>query len=217
RIISESSSALRIPEERLPATVSRFFNEWKERGKQNEDLKELNAKFLSLLPNRTSIKDALQALDAKDFDKTKHMLAQLDVAFDALADSLPANIATPSVREVRIGSAAVKISTWRIDVDMKGLIGAAQELLQEESALVIVGGISGDRANIVVMVSEAVLKKNISAVQLVQHASTVLGGGGGGKAGRAQGGGPLKEKMDEAIAAAFKLALSKLEQLKEQG
>ncbi|MGZ4920587.1 MAG: alanine--tRNA ligase [Halobacteriota archaeon] len=217
RIISESSSALRIPEERLPATVSRFFNEWKERGKQNEDLKELNAKFLSLLPNRTSIKDALQALDSKDFDKTKHMLTQLDVAFDALADSLPTNIATPSVREVRIGSEAVKISTWRIDVDMKGLIGAAQELLQEESALVIVGGISGDRANIVVMVSEAVLKKNISAVQLVQHASTVLGGGGGGKAGRAQGGGPLKEKMDEAIAAAFKLALSKLEQLKEQG
>ncbi len=217
RIISESSSALHVPEERLPATASRFFNEWKERGKENEDLRELNAKFLSLLPKSTSVKEVLQALDAKDFDKAKHTLMQLDIAFDALADSLPTNIATPSVREVRVGSEAVKISTWRIDADMKGLISAAQELLQEESALIIVGGISGDRANIVVMAGKEVLEKDINAAQLVQQASTILGGGGGGKAGRAQGGGPLKERIDEAIAAALELALSKLGQIKEQG
>ncbi|MGZ4918592.1 MAG: alanine--tRNA ligase [Halobacteriota archaeon] len=215
-IISDSSRILRVPEERLPATVNRFFNEWKDRGKQNDDLKELNAKLLSLLPKRNSVKDALRALNTKDLGKLKRALAHLDTAFEALASSLPASITTPSVKEVNIGGEAVWISTWRIDVDMKELIGAAQELLQED-ALVIVGGVSADGANIVVMVGKDVLKRDINAVQIVQHACAILGGGGGGKADRAQGGGPLLEKTDEAIAAASELALSKLGELNEQG
>ena len=35
-IISKSSKTLRVPPEQLPAATSRFFEEWKERGKENE-------------------------------------------------------------------------------------------------------------------------------------------------------------------------------------
>ncbi|MDD1721479.1 MAG: alanine--tRNA ligase-related protein, partial [Euryarchaeota archaeon] len=215
-IISESSSALRVPEERLPATVNRFFNEWKDRGKQNEDLKELSAKFLSLLSKRNSLSEALNALNARDLDKLKRALIQLDAAFESLASSLPAGIATPSTKEVKIGQDTVRISTWRIDVDMKELLHTAQEMSRDD-ALVIVGGINADRTNIVVTVGKDVLKRDINAVQLVQQACVVLGGGGGGKAGRAQGGGPLVEKTDEAITAASELAVSKLRELEERG
>lgn len=215
-IISESSGTLRVPEEQLPATVNRFFDEWKERGKQNEDLKELSAKFLSLLPKRNSVNEALEALNARDLDKLKRALMQLEAAFETLASSLPTSIAMPSTKEVKIGRETVRISTWRIDVDMKELMHTAQELSQE-NALIIVGGINADRANIVITVGKDVLKRDINAVQLVQHACAVLGGGGGGKPDRAQGGGHLVERTDEAIAAASECALSKLRELEDKG
>ncbi len=215
-IISESASILRVPQERLPVTVNRFFNEWKDRGKQNDDLKELNAKLLALLPKRNTVKDAIQALDAEDLSKLKRALTQLDATFDALVKSLPSSIATPSLKEVKIGSEIVSISTWRVDLDMKELMRAAQQLLQD-NALVIVGGVSAGRANVVVAVGKDVLKRNVNAVELVQRACVVLGGGGGGGTERAQGGGPLIEKVDEAIQTALETALSMLYQTNDQG
>ena len=38
RLLKNSSSILRVPDENLPKTVERFFNEWKERGKKLEEL-----------------------------------------------------------------------------------------------------------------------------------------------------------------------------------
>ncbi len=216
RIISESAGALRVPEERLPATVNRFFNEWKDRGKQNDDLEELNAKLLSLLPKRNLVMEARRALKANDLDKSKDMLTQLDAAFDALVRSLPVSITVPSIESVKVGRQVVSVSAWRLDVDMKELLHAAEELLQEDT-LAIVGGVKADRANVVVVVGKKVLEKNVSAVQLVQRACALLGGGGGGKVDKAQGGGPQTEKIDDAIAAASALALRKLRELNEQG
>ncbi len=44
RLIKQMAGGLGVPEAQLPASVSRFFEEWKERGKQLEKLSELTAK-----------------------------------------------------------------------------------------------------------------------------------------------------------------------------
>lgn len=48
RIIREMSESLKVPENQLPASVSKIFEEWKERGKQIEKLSENAAKLVIL-------------------------------------------------------------------------------------------------------------------------------------------------------------------------
>ncbi|MBI2078168.1 MAG: alanine--tRNA ligase, partial [Euryarchaeota archaeon] len=45
KILEESAKALSVPLERLPMTVDRFFKEWKERGKEIEDLRARLSQF----------------------------------------------------------------------------------------------------------------------------------------------------------------------------
>ena len=61
--------------------MGRYFEEWKQRGKEYEKLK---AKFFFLAGQRASIKEALEALGAGDLEKVRNELMSLDAAFERL-------------------------------------------------------------------------------------------------------------------------------------
>jgi alanyl-tRNA synthetase len=213
---------LRVPAEQLPFTADRFFQEWKQRGKENEELKEVRAKFLSLASDRPSIKEALEALSAGDLETVANRLSSLDAAFARVTD---ATVAVPPVTPVtavampvtvrivermKRDNRPIKILSWIIDADMKELLHTSQELIND-NAVVILGGVRGGQASIVIRVLTDVVKEGLNAAMIGKEACSILGGSGGGRPERAQGGGPYADKINEAVNEAKKLVREKLE------
>jgi alanyl-tRNA synthetase len=85
-LLAESSSILRVPEDQLPKTVSRFFDEWKSQQKELERLKEelARARLISFTSEARSINDmkiVVQKMRLADIDellKTASLLAEMD-------------------------------------------------------------------------------------------------------------------------------------------
>jgi alanyl-tRNA synthetase len=78
---------------------------------------------------------------------------------------------------------------------------AIQRQGKDESHVSLLSAHSGDRLLIVVSVNQAAKSKGIKAGELAKIASAILGGGGGGKDDFAQGGGPHRDKLVEAVNA----------------
>ncbi|MCJ7446049.1 MAG: alanine--tRNA ligase [Methanotrichaceae archaeon] len=154
-LLAEASSILRIPEEQLPKTVLRFFDEWKNQQKELERLKKelAKARAMSL------------AFDARSIDDMKIVVQKMGLA------------------------------------DIDELLKAAS-LLAEMDFIAILGSETG---KIVVAVGKSGLSKGVNASKIVKMVTKHLGGGGGGSPDLAQGGGPLSEKMDEALEAGIGL------------
>jgi alanyl-tRNA synthetase len=106
--------------------------------------------------------------------------------------------------------------SWRIDADMKELLNASQELLND-NAVVILGGVRGGQASIVIRVRADVAKKGLNAAMIVKEACSLLGGSGGGRPERAQGGGPYADKINEAVSEAKKLVRENLKAIEQTG
>lgn len=70
-----------------------------------------------------------------------------------------------------------------------------------EPAVVLVGGVSGERPVIVVAANQAAQDRGIRAGDLVRIGSQVLGGGGGGRPNLAQGGGTDPNALQDALTA----------------
>jgi alanyl-tRNA synthetase len=226
-IVSKSSKTLRVPPEQLPSAASRFFEEWKERGKENADSRELRAKFLSLASERESIKTAQDALRAGDLEKVGNVLSSIDAAFERLtsvrvraptatvvAEAKDATV--PIVDEMKLDNEHIRILSSIIDADMKELLHSSQELLNDNS-VVILGSVRGDKANIVITVRTDVVKKGLNATVIVKEACSILGGSGGGRPERSSGGGPYADKINEAVNAAKQLVREKLEAIGQAG
>jgi alanyl-tRNA synthetase len=220
-IVSKSSKTLRVPPEQLPSTTSRFFEEWKELGKENDKLQELKAMFTSFLMSETpSIKKAQDALSAGDLDTLRDALSSLDAAFERLTsvavtvDTVPnvvaqvGGVVVSTVEEPKPGTKVYSMTP--IDANMKELLRTSQELLND-NAVVILGGLHASKANIVIMMRTDVVKKGLNAAMIVKEVCSILGGSGGGRPERAQGGGPHADKINEAVIEARKLVHEKLE------
>jgi alanyl-tRNA synthetase len=222
-IVSKSSKTLRVPPEQLPSTTSRFFEEWKELGKENEKLREQKAKFVSESP---SIKKAQDALNAGDLNTLRDVLSSLDAAFKRLTnvavtvDTVPnmvAQVGDVMVSTVEQPKPGIKVySMTLIDANMKELLRTSQELLND-NAVVILGGVRAGKANIVIMMRTDVVKKGLNAAMIVKEVCSILGGRGGGRPERAQGGGPYADKINEAVNQAKKLVREKLEAIGQAG
>jgi alanyl-tRNA synthetase len=88
--------------------------------------------------------------------------------------------------------------------DQKQLLELAnrvQSKLGGESAIAL-GGASGDKVGLVVLVSKGAVGDGVSAASVVREAASVVGGGGGGRDEMAQAGGKDASKLDEALATA---------------
>jgi alanyl-tRNA synthetase len=228
---------LRVPAEQLPSTADRFFEEWKQRGKENEQLKEDKAKFSSLVFELGSIIEVLEVSSAGDHETVANRLSSLETvanrlsslaaafkkrtdvtvtppAATAVVEAIPPTVQI--VESTKLGSHHIKILSWGIDADLKELLHTSQELLND-NAVVILGGVRGGQASIVIRARADVVKIGFNAAIIVKEACSLLGGSGGGRPDRAQGGGPYADKINEAVNEAKKLVREKLEAIGQTG
>lgn len=80
---------------------------------------------------------------------------------------------------------------------------------KSEDSVVVIGAVDGDRCQLLVGVSKGLVGR-IKAGDIVREVAPVIGGGGGGRPDMAQAGGKDPAKLDEALAAAKKLAVETL-------
>jgi alanyl-tRNA synthetase len=190
KLISDTSQILRVPYDKLPATVERFFTEWKKLQKENDDLKKKNAQL------RSAIIKAPTATESETGVSPDIMIGE--------------------DKAIVIDNIEIMISYRKIaDADIKELLKTSRELLTDDNVLIL-GGTHGGRANVVVAAGKNVVEKGFKSSEVVKEPSVILGGGGGGRPERAQGGGQNTDKIDEALELAMKLTSEQLYSLKRE-
>jgi len=102
-----------------------------------------------------------------------------------------------------IGEIKLVIRDFKEEVDVDRMVQTANEIIKKDEATVAVFyGADGKTARIMVMAGKKAVEKGVNASEIAKEASKMLGGGGGGKPNFAQGGGPLVEKLQEAVKKA---------------
>jgi alanyl-tRNA synthetase len=90
----------------------------------------------------------------------------------------------------------------------KQLLSLAKQIqsdLDGEETAVLLGGVPGDgtdKASIVILLSDAVVDRGLSAEKLIHKPAELIGGGGGGSTGMAQAGGRDSGRVGEALMTA---------------
>jgi alanyl-tRNA synthetase len=79
-----------------------------------------------------------------------------------------------------------------------------------KSAAVVLGFVAEDKPNLLVGVTEDLIKNGVKAGDIVKEIAPIIGGGGGGRPQMAQAGGKDPEKIDAALAKAAVLIKEKL-------
>ncbi|MDY6776403.1 MAG: alanine--tRNA ligase [Halobacteria archaeon] len=148
-LLDETADVLGVSPDEVPETAERFFDEWKERGKEIDRLKK-------------EIAELRASGGGGEIDET----------------------------EVK----GVTVVTQRIDGDVDALRASANSFV-EDGKVAVVASTDGD-AQVVVGSPEGV---DVDAGEIASRLSESLGGGGGGSPEFGQGGGPKKEKLDEAL------------------
>ncbi|XGI84643.1 alanine--tRNA ligase [Halorutilales archaeon Cl-col2-1] len=148
-LLDETADVLGVSPDEVPETAERFFDEWKERGKEIDRLKK-------------EIAELRASGSGGDTDET----------------------------EVE----GVTVVTQKIDGDIDALRASANSFV-EDGKVAVVASTDGD-AQVVVGSPEDV---DVDAGEIASRLSESLGGGGGGSPEFGQGGGPRKEKLDEAL------------------
>ena len=92
---------------------------------------------------------------------------------------------------------------------MDALRGIADELKGKlGSAVLVLGAVEGEKVNLVVSVSQELVKQGFHAGKLIKEIAAVCGGGGGGRPDMAQAGGKDPSKLNEALQLAEELVLT---------
>jgi alanyl-tRNA synthetase len=102
-----------------------------------------------------------------------------------------------------IGGIKLVMRDFKEEIDVDRMVQTANEIIKKDEATVAVFyGADGKTARIMVMAGKRAVEKGVNASEIAKEASKMLGGGGGGKPNFAQGGGPLVEKLQEAVKKA---------------
>ncbi len=99
----------------------------------------------------------------------------------------------------------VNVISSRVDgVDMENLRNLADEIRDKVgNAVVVLGGVSGEKLNFVATVSKDTIQKGLKAGNIVKEVATITGGGGGGRPDMATAGGKNINKLDEALDSVY--------------
>ncbi len=100
----------------------------------------------------------------------------------------------------------VKVLGVRTDTADRGALRELAEQLRDKlgQAIVLVGSVAGDKAQLVLAVSKP-LTDRYRAGDLIRGPATIVGGSGGGRPDMAQAGGTDVGRLDEAIEAIYGL------------
>ncbi len=103
----------------------------------------------------------------------------------------------------------VEVLSARPDVDSADLQALADMIEAEITGVIILGTSDEESASVVCKVSDEVASK-LDAGEIVRESARVLGGGGGGSPAFAQGGGPDRAKLAEALSTGVNIVMSSL-------
>jgi alanyl-tRNA synthetase len=98
----------------------------------------------------------------------------------------------------------VSVVTARSDAEGQQAMMELAERVRAKlgEAAVVLGGGGDGKVALVAMLSDGVVARGLSAVDVVREAAAVVGGGGGGRANAAQAGGRDAARLDDALATA---------------
>lgn len=196
RIISESSVSSGV--RRIEALTGRglveyYFN----MEKQLKDASRIAKTTPSDLPNRIEVLTS----ELKELRSENESL-KAKIASESMGDALD------DVVEVK----GIKLLAKKMDnVDMNELRNLSDELKDKlESGVVVLVSTSGEKANLVVTVTDDVIEKGANAGNLIKELATLIGGGGGGRPNMAQAGGKNPAGADDVVANAKDVLESQL-------
>jgi alanyl-tRNA synthetase len=150
----------------------------------------------TLLKSTGSIKESVEKLIAEN-----NSLRKTIEKFQAQS----AKAALKELEENGVDIKGIKFISGKIETDSVDTLKAiAFELRSSsENIVAVIGSAIGDKANIVVMVSDSLVReKNINAVNIIKEISAEINGGGGGQPFLAAAGGKKPEGIKNAIARA---------------
>jgi alanyl-tRNA synthetase len=135
-------------------------------------------------------------------DRQKQLEKQVDELERKLA--VGAGSAMTDVLSAAREVSGIKVLALRTEVRDRGALRELAEQLRDKlgSAIVLLGSIADGKAQLVCTVSKT-LTDRYSANSIVKTASVILGGTGGGRSDLAQAGGPLSDKLDDALQSVY--------------
>ncbi|MEM2676985.1 MAG: alanine--tRNA ligase, partial [Candidatus Bathyarchaeia archaeon] len=146
--------------------------------------------------------------DLKEANAERRRLIKEIARLESLGMGAKAEAAT--VREV--SGVKLILRDFGEDVDVNRMVQTANELVRKDDLIVtIFYGADENTARIMVMAGQKAIEKGVDASEIAKEASKIMDGGGGGRKNFAQGGGPLKEKLLEAVKKAEEILEKQLE------
>jgi alanyl-tRNA synthetase len=188
-ILRKSAAVFSVPTEQLPKTLNRFARE------TETFLVQLNEQW-----QKENVEDISEACK-KLFETWKKLQKRVEKEKENIVTVLTQNLISKELEKID----DIGLIATILDLDEKTLIDLADNIVNKEKSIVILGNKNGF---IVCAASEDV---KFNCINIVREAAKILGGGGGGKPNMAQGGGPLKDKIEEALNTAKKLTLKQME------
>ncbi len=107
--------------------------------------------------------------------------------------------------------AGIKVLCAEVDLNDPKAMGQMGDQLRDRlgSGIVLLGSRSGPKASLTISVSKD-LQERFPAGELMREVAELLGGKGGGRAHFAQGGGPYKERLPQALERLREILLKKV-------
>jgi alanyl-tRNA synthetase len=141
---------------------------------------------------------AAEAERAKEVERQKQLAKQRQAEMQAKA---------PAIADELLGKIKDGLLIENMGEADAELLSAVMDALQPKltSAVVILGGVSDGKVALVCAVTPDLVKAGKNAGKIIGAIAKQCGGGGGGKPDRAQAGGKLPEKLEDALAGAREL------------
>lgn len=189
KILSESSVASGV--RRIEAITGRYVYEMVRN--QEEILSEISHIFRCKPEEITSRIDKLM-IENKNLMKEIETLRQKSAG--SMIDDMISNART--LDGVKIVSAKLE------NADMDTMKKTADQFREKVASGVAIFGTENDgKVNLVVAVTDELVKKGVKAGDIVKPIANIVNGGGGGRPHLAQAGGKSPEKLDEAIEKSY--------------
>jgi alanyl-tRNA synthetase len=137
--------------------------------------------------------------DLKEANAERRRLIKEIARLESLG--MGAKTETATIREV--SGIKLILRDFGEEVDVNRMVQTANEITKKDDfAVTIFYGADEKTARIIVMAGQKAVEKGVDANEIAKEASKIIGGGGGGRRNFAQGGGPLREKLQEAVKKA---------------
>lgn len=155
----------------------------------NEVAKSLKASPSNLKNKIQGLQEELKTLTSEN-EKLKNRLAR-----ESVGD------ATDQIRQVK----GVKLIVSKVEgVDMNSLRTLGDQMKDKlgEGVIILTSSTGKDKVNLIVMVTDSIVKKGVKAGNIIKELAGLVGGGGGGRPQMAQAGGKNPEGMDDIVKQA---------------